>query len=155
MTEYVDTSAAEGIIGIKRYILRSDNAENKHPDPSTKDGRDKITARLTSLESVFIDYVAKGRAVSRETILSDYGRGGILIARDALRVGMIDGILSTVIDSSIDPESQTTIDDPIEAAKKRKWLLWLILFFGVSGLSFLTYRIFRQMKDTASKQTND
>lgn len=65
------------------------------------------------------------------------------------------GIVAAPTQNRAVASDQTTESLALEAAKKRKWLLWLILFFGVSGLSFLTYRIFRQMKDTASKQTND
>jgi hypothetical protein len=65
------------------------------------------------------------------------------------------GIVAAPTQNRAVTSDPTTESLALDAAKKRKWLLWLILFFGVSGLSFLTYRIFRQIKDTVSKQTND
>lgn len=95
-TEMVDTSKADTEIGIRRYILTSSNAENKSPDVTTIEGRDKIIARLDDMENVFVEYVARGRNVSKEKILSDFGRGGVMISRDALRAGMIDGIITDI-----------------------------------------------------------
>jgi|GEM_PF-4507506 len=96
MTEMIDRTAQDKEFGLKRYILRSENAPDKNPDVANKDGRDKIIKRLTDIEAVFIDYVSRGRSVSRETVLTDFGKGGILIARDALKFSMIDDILSDI-----------------------------------------------------------
>ncbi len=93
-TEILDFTGRDKGEGIKRFILTSENAENKIPDVTTADGRAKIISRLTDLESVFVEYVAIGRDTTAENITTNFGRGGILIARDALSVGMIDSILS-------------------------------------------------------------
>jgi len=123
-TEIVDFSGADKEQGVKRYILTSENAEDKNPDVTKVEGRDKIIARLTDMESVFIDYVARGRNVTREKILSDFGRGGVLIAEKALQANMIDGIITNVktlstetpsmepgeIDTKCKPKNKASID---------------------------------------------
>lgn len=94
VTEITDRSGQDAGEGVKRYILTSANAENKIPDVTTEAGRDNIIKRLTDLESVFVEYVAHGRNTTTEDVLLNFGRGGILIARDARAVGMIDSITS-------------------------------------------------------------
>ncbi len=96
VTEITDRSGQEAGKGVKRHVLTSSNAENKRPDVTTAAGRDKIIKRLTDLESVFVEYVASGRNTTTEDILTNFGRGGILIARDARTVGMIDSIQSEI-----------------------------------------------------------
>jgi ClpP class serine protease len=95
-SEIIDFSEADKGRGIKRYVLTSSNAPDKRPDIATDEGRAKIISRLTQMESVFIDYVVSGRHVTREKVLSDFGRGGVLIAKDALQAGMIDAIISDI-----------------------------------------------------------
>ena len=125
VTEMADYSEAEKGRGIKRYILTSANAENKRPDVTTDDGRAKIISRLTALEGVFVEYVARGRGTTEEKVLSDFGRGGILISREALRVGMIDGII-TEMQSTVNSEAteKTEMKDQTrnatESEKKEK-----------------------------------
>lgn len=96
VTEMVDYSGADEGRGVKRYVLTSKNAENKRPDVTTSDGRDKIIERLTALESVFIEYVAAGRNATTETITDNFGHGAIFTARKAVEIGMIDSIQSDI-----------------------------------------------------------
>ena len=102
-TEILDFSGRDKGRGVIRHILTSANAENKIPDVTTSEGRDKIISRLTDIESVFVEYVAIGRNTTTDDITTNFGRGGILIARDARDVGMIDSI-----DSEINPASRDT-----------------------------------------------
>lgn len=95
-TEILDRSGQDKARGITRYILTSENAPNKRPDVTTDAGRDKIIKRLTDIESVFIDYVSDGRNATAEDIKNYFGKGGVLIAGDALSAGMIDGIISNL-----------------------------------------------------------
>lgn len=94
--EILDKSGLDAGQGVKRYVLTSENAENKRPDVTTSEGRDKIVNRLTALESVFIEYVASGRNATTETILDNFGHGAIFTAREARKVGMIDSIQSEI-----------------------------------------------------------
>jgi len=118
MTEMIDRTAQDKEFGLKRYLLRSENAPDKNPDITNKEGRDKVIKRLTDTETVFLDYVSRGRNVAKETILSDFGKGGILIARDSLKFGMIDAILSDV--KPISAVMPTAEIDEINAKKEKK-----------------------------------
>lgn len=92
LVEVIDRSDRDKENGIKRFVLTSKNAPEKFPDVGTKSGRDKIITRLTDIEKVFISRVAEGRGVSADTVKSDFGRGAVFTAEDALAVGMIDRI---------------------------------------------------------------
>ncbi|BCD61744.1 protease IV [Nitratiruptor phage NrS-5] len=97
---YANETALIGSIGVIAAYSKDDstvkvvssNAPYKYVDPETDEGYKKIQERLTSIESIFIDKVAKGRGVDRDIVLSNFGQGDVLIASKALEVGMIDGI---------------------------------------------------------------
>ncbi len=76
--------------GEKWFEIVSSNAENKRPDPSTEEGMSEIKRELDSIENVFLSDVAKYRNVSVEKVKSEFGRGGVLIAADAIKAGMAD-----------------------------------------------------------------
>lgn len=102
LVEAVDRSEADKNDGLKRYVLTSRNAPEKFQDVATEDGRNKIIARLTEIESIFISRVADGRNIKAEDVKNKFGKGGVLIAEDALKVGMIDAITES---NRILPES--------------------------------------------------
>lgn len=110
-TEIIDYSENDKGRGVKRYVLTSENAENKRPDVTTDEGRAKIITRLTDLESVFIEYVAIGRDTTIDNVKENFGRGGVMLSRDALKVGMIDNIQSEITSisqtSNTKPQNQT------------------------------------------------
>jgi ClpP class serine protease len=88
--------------GIKQVVIVSKNAPEKDANISTEKGRDRILQRINAIERVFVDTVARGRNVSTETVVKDFGRGGVLIAQDpdrsnpdAISVGMIDRLIGT------------------------------------------------------------
>ena len=66
LVEAVDRSEADKNEGLKRYVLTSKNAPEKFQDVGTETGRDKIIARITEIESIFIARVAEGRGVTAE-----------------------------------------------------------------------------------------
>lgn len=79
----------EGVIEIV-----SSQSPNKSPDLTTEGGRATVQKTLDELAEVFIGNVASYRGVSRETVVSDYGRGGVLVGRSAVKVGMADRVSS-------------------------------------------------------------
>jgi|WetSurMetagenome_2_1015567.scaffolds.fasta_scaffold08452_2 ClpP class serine protease len=110
LMEVVDDSGADNGMGIKRYILTSDNAPDKAPDVSKPSGRQKLVDRLNEMEAVFYDYVAKGRNTNADNIKNNYGRGGVLIAKKALQAGMIDGIITDITNSKpAQPQNATVV----------------------------------------------
>jgi len=83
--------------GIVRRVIISDGAPKKDANLETKKGRDIILEEINAQERIFHMRVAEGRGVTVETVKSDFGQGGILVAfepdpsiDDALSVGMID-----------------------------------------------------------------
>ena len=70
----------------------STHAPNKAPDASTDEGKAVIQKRLDSIHQLFAEYIAGGRGTSVDTVNTEFGRGAILVAKDAKRLGMIDAI---------------------------------------------------------------
>lgn len=89
--EYDNTKALENA-GITRRVYASTDAPLKRPDTSTEDGQAVIQDSLDDLHGIFRKQVAEGRGVSAEDVNRDFGKGGMLIAADALQAGMIDRI---------------------------------------------------------------
>ncbi len=82
--------------GIVHRVYTSTDAPDKRPDTNTEEGQAKIVAMLDDLHTVFAEAVADGRDTTAEKVNSDFGRGGLVIAKDALKAGMIDGIVLPV-----------------------------------------------------------
>jgi ClpP class serine protease len=73
-------------------VIASSNAPNKRPDPRTEEGRAVIQAELDDIANLFSERIARGRGVSIKKINADFGRGGVVLAKDAINRGMIDSI---------------------------------------------------------------
>jgi ClpP class serine protease len=72
--------------------LTSTDAPNKRPNPTTEEGKAVIVAELDALHELFVDAIARGRGTTVEDINQNFGRGGVLLAAAAKKVGMIDKI---------------------------------------------------------------
>jgi len=120
VAEFVDTSGKDKAEGIKRVSVTSTDAPDKRIDLTNKEGQSKLRAQLDDFHSVFVETVASGRNTTVEKVNSDFGKGGVLIAKKALSSGMIDGILSEV--SYIEPisteENAQTVNPPVTAQGK-------------------------------------
>lgn len=79
----------------------SSQSPKKRPDATTDEGRDQIKGYVDALAQVFIDTVARNRGVSVDTVMKDYGQGGVLVGEAAVKAGMADslGTLESVIAS--------------------------------------------------------
>jgi len=93
LVEVIDRTENDKSRGITRHVITSTDSPDKFPDISTSNGRSKIKARIDDICSVFIARVAAGCGVDEDKVKSDFGKGGVLIARKALAVGMIDEII--------------------------------------------------------------
>jgi ClpP class serine protease len=74
------------------YVITSSNAPNKRPDPGTAQGQAYYKSLIDKFAEIFEERVARNRGVDIATVRSDFGKGGILLAKDAIKVGMIDEI---------------------------------------------------------------
>ena len=95
-----------------RVQVRSTEAPNKAPDASTQEGVDAIRLELDAIHTQFAGLIATGRGVTIDTVNEDFGRGGMLIAADALQARMIDAIGTPSFPGGPTPS------EPIEARAK-------------------------------------
>ena len=101
-----NSMALVGSIGVATSVFVSENriqiastaAPKKRPDASTEEGVAIIREELDAIHAEFAGIIARGRGVSVETVNADFGQGGMLIAADALRASMIDGINAAATD---------------------------------------------------------
>lgn len=84
-----------------RVEITSTEAPLKRKDVSTEEGIAAIRAELDPIHAEFAGIIAQGRGVSVDVVNSDFGRGGMIIAADALHVGMIDAIDSPSIPAGV------------------------------------------------------
>jgi ClpP class serine protease len=72
--------------------IASTNAPNKRPNPETEEGQAVIRAELDQFHDLFATAVAVGRDKDIETVNTTFGRGGMMLAEQALAAGMIDAV---------------------------------------------------------------
>ena len=96
---YLDTTERDAKAGVRRVEIVSSASPDKRLDPATEDGRNKVQSVVDGLAELFVSAVASNRNTTTEKVLSDFGRGGVLIGRAAVEAGMADriGSLETVI----------------------------------------------------------
>lgn len=97
-------TALLGSIGVLTAVPKSDKASakevtfvasqspNKRADPETSTGANQIQTMVDDLASVFIGAVARNRAVDEQTVLSDFGQGGVMVGRHAVAAGLADRV---------------------------------------------------------------
>lgn len=87
---YSDTSDRDAARGVKTVEFVSSQSPYKTADINSKDGRERIQARVDALADVFVNAVAANRDASRAYVLERFGRGDVLIGKAALAAGMAD-----------------------------------------------------------------
>ncbi|HZF24021.1 MAG TPA: S49 family peptidase [Burkholderiales bacterium] len=87
-----DERAAEEKQGVKRYEIISSQSPLKRTDPGTDQGRAQLQQMVDAMAAVFIAKVAEFRGTSEEKVVSDFGQGAELSARDAVSVGMAEAL---------------------------------------------------------------
>lgn len=107
---YLDTSERDSKSGVRRVEIVSSQSPDKRVDPNTESGRAKVQATVDALAHVFVASVARNRGVSEETVLKDFGQGGVLVGAAAVTAGMADriGSLESVIAELAGNASTTT-----------------------------------------------
>lgn len=128
----MDATARVGSIGTVMTIRRrkaspddtvetleivSSQSPNKRLDPGTDEGRAAYQEQLDQLAEVFIERVARNMGVSRDTVLKDFGGGGVKIGQTAVDKGMARrlGSLEGVIDE-LKKGNKTTMTKPTKPA---------------------------------------
>jgi ClpP class serine protease len=100
----VAQTAALGSIGVvmavrdpratksKEIEFVSSQSPNKRPDPTTQGGQDQYQALVDATADVFVGAVARNRGVEAQTVLEDFGAGGLLIGQAAVDAGLADAV---------------------------------------------------------------
>lgn len=96
------------IVNESKVTITSTDAPLKSPDVSTPEGVAAIRAELDAVHIEFAQLIATGRGVTLNQVNTDFGRGGMLIASEALQAGLIDGIDSGRIAAQAEPSSTET-----------------------------------------------
>lgn len=93
---HMDTSGKLEKEGFKPTIIRSTlsphKAEMTGLEPLAEEGRKATLARVDEAMDAFVENVAAGRAVTRKKVLSDFGKGRVMSAKQMLEAGMVDRI---------------------------------------------------------------
>lgn len=106
----VDATAQVGGLGIVlttykpsagRIEIINTASPKKRLDPSSDAGRMELQKRVDAIADVFVEAVARNRGIEPESVVSDYGQGGILIGQAAVDAGAADelGSLEGVIEA--------------------------------------------------------
>lgn len=99
----VDPTARLGSIGVqlafsepgpkageKVFRFVSSQSPLKNAEADTEEGAKAIQTQIDAMAQVFVEAVARNRGVDTETVLSEFGKGGIFIGKDAVSAGLAD-----------------------------------------------------------------
>ena len=78
--------------GEKRYEFVSSQSPNKRPDMETEEGKSEVQRVVDDLAEVFVASVASYRNTTSSKVIENFGKGGVLIGRKAVRAGLADRI---------------------------------------------------------------
>ena len=76
--------------------ITSTESPKKRPDVKTDEGVDMVREELDALHEIFVEAIANGRGISATDVNANFGRGATVLANDALKRGMIDGVLTSM-----------------------------------------------------------
>jgi len=87
-----DRTKADERAGIARLEFVSSQSPGKRPDHSTDAGRARVQKLVDDLGDVFVSAVAKYRGVSKTTVVTEFGQGGVEIGANAVKRKMADEV---------------------------------------------------------------
>lgn len=79
--------AAETVVDIT-----STEAPDKRPDVTTEEGKAVVRKHLDAIHDLFVEAIAEGRNVKKSDVNANFGRGAVMLAREAKASGLIDGL---------------------------------------------------------------
>lgn len=112
-----DDTERKAKAGIKDIQIVSSVSPRKRPDLGTEEGRADVQALVDSMANVFVNTVARNRGVSIDTVLTDFGQGGLLVGADAIKAGMAEriGSLESVIAGLSGLTKGVTMTNPLKS----------------------------------------
>jgi len=103
--------------GRRSYEIVSSNAPNKRPDLNTEEGRASIQTEVDAIEAQFIADVAAGRRTSPAIVRTQFGRGAMIAAANAISLGMADRV--STLEATLQQLARRTAQT--SAAGRRAW----------------------------------
>lgn len=74
--------------------IASTDAPNKRPDVTTPEGVAIVREEVDAMHEIFVDAIATGRGTTVKKVNADFGRGGTVLANEAVKRGMIDSVMT-------------------------------------------------------------
>jgi len=85
MLEVIDDTQLLEKYGIKKTVYKSEVSPNKNSE-------DELQTLVNRLGEEFVTDVAKNRKVSFDTVVKNFGKGGLFVGKDAVLAGLADKI---------------------------------------------------------------
>lgn len=89
---HTDDSELKDKVGVKQTVIKEGRFKAAMLEPLTEETHAHLQNMVTEFNGMFLNAVARGRNTSVENVVANYGEGGVLSAKQALEVGMVDGI---------------------------------------------------------------
>lgn len=89
--------AFEKKVDSEQIQISNTESPDKRPDLKTEEGKEIVRAQLDEIYNLASEYVANGRGTTIANVNKNFGRGRVVLAEQALKAGMIDGILDTPV----------------------------------------------------------
>jgi len=119
---YTDTTKRDEARGVRAIEIISSISPKKRASPLTDEGREEIQRVVNDLAKVFVGSVARYRGLEEETVLTDFGRGGLIVGAEAVtrkmadETGSLEGVISLLIEQHFEP-SQSLFSGGIDMGK--------------------------------------
>nr|WP_320132339.1 S49 family peptidase [uncultured Holophaga sp.] len=93
---HVDKSGSETQWGQKTTEITAGKYKRiaSQYSPLSEEGRATLQAQVDHIYSVFVDEIAQFRGVSVDTVLADMADGRVFLGKQAIEVGLVDGVSS-------------------------------------------------------------
>lgn len=131
----------------------SSQSPYKRPDINTETGRAHVQSSIDMLADIFIETVANNRGASIDTVLNDFGQGGMLIGELAVQAGMADSV--GTLESLIGRESGHNLDEGMSMSDNDKKSPDITLGFIASEYPDIASALRKQGEDEAMKTIED
>ena len=89
-----DHSEALAADGVKLTFVTAgaNKAEGNSAAPLSEEARAHLQSQIDAYYSTFVKTVARGRGVTPKAVEANFGQGRVFVAREALRLGMVDRV---------------------------------------------------------------
>jgi signal peptide peptidase SppA len=87
-----DRTKADEARGVSTIEIVSSQSPKKRLSPTSAEGQSELQLLVDNLAQVFVDAVARNRGVSADTVLADFGEGGMFVGQAAVDAGLADRV---------------------------------------------------------------